>query len=120
MLASGGRVAFGIDQVDADAARSELNEWVNAPKPEYLHDSFDEPFMNITLEVKALVRKYFEVRLQCRSEPEINIPRQQIFIAAAFRPPSSLLVRQALSLVLILDALRSRSRPDAYESCSDG
>ena len=61
MPASGGRVAFGIDQVDADAARSELIEWVNASKLEYLHDSFDEPFMNIPLDVKAIVRKYLKV-----------------------------------------------------------
>ena len=47
MPASGGRVAFGIDQVDADGARSKLIQWVHASKPEYLHDSFDEPFMFI-------------------------------------------------------------------------
>ena len=56
-----------------DAARSEAFEWVIASKPEYLYESLDEPFMNIPLEVKSLVRKYFELRLQCRSEPETNI-----------------------------------------------
>ena len=64
MPASGVRVAFGIDQADADAARSKLIEWVKASKPEYLRDSFDEPFMNIPLEVTALVREYLRVRLQ--------------------------------------------------------
>jgi len=50
MRAPGGCVAFRIDQVDADAARSELFGWINASKPEYLHEPFDEPFMNMPLE----------------------------------------------------------------------
>lgn len=54
MLPSDCRVAFGIDQVDADAVKSELIQCVNAFKPEYLHASFGEPFMNIPSELKAL------------------------------------------------------------------
>ena len=61
MSASDGRVAFGIDQVDADSARSELIVWVNAFKPEYLHGFLHEPFMNITLDVKPWLRKLLKV-----------------------------------------------------------
>ena len=55
------RVAFGVDQKDADAAKSELIRWVEAFEPQYLRDSFDKPFMSIPLEMKSIVLSYLEV-----------------------------------------------------------
>ncbi len=65
------RIAFGVDQKDADAARSELIRWVKAFEPHYLHESFDKPFMSIPLEMKGIVARYLEVRVQ--QSPERTI-----------------------------------------------
>ncbi|KAL2036484.1 hypothetical protein N7G274_010800 [Stereocaulon virgatum] len=54
------RIAFGVDQKDADAAKSQIIRWVEAFEPEYLRDSFDTPFKSIPLEMKGIVLSYLE------------------------------------------------------------
>lgn len=41
------RIAFGVDQKDADAARSEVIRWAEAFEPQYFQGSFDKPSMPI-------------------------------------------------------------------------
>jgi len=63
MPTSDNRIAFGVDEKDANAAWSELIRWVEAFEPRYLHESFDKPFMPIPLEMKGVVVKYLQVRV---------------------------------------------------------
>lgn len=58
------RIAFGVDQKRADAARSEVIRWVEAFEPHYLQEFFDKPFMSVLLEMKGIVAEYLEVGVQ--------------------------------------------------------